>query len=473
VRERAFDLIERGPRGVRASDFYSEAVLPALAERLDQAFPEFGWRRDARGWVATNEQHTHSRLGVRAERVVAHGPAPRGFLIHGGEPMLWTAYLNDGMVPRGADFVRVVRDIAGRAGVDASVLAASAPHDRRSELLRDFFDLCRRELAADRGAAARAYLEERGFPREGIQESGLGVVPPAVATNRMLRQAGYRQEEIAAAGVVADGRWPGRICGAWRDPHGRVGTMWARAVEHGGAAESRYLYLRGASRTHLPPYGLFDVLSRPAADSKRDVVIVEGFLDCHQLRARGVDNVAALGGTSIGAKAFEQLSRLGIQTALLCLDNDEAGRAGTARAIESAARARLCPDIYVVDPHRLTPAKDPDAFVRERGVEAWRELLERRSCGIDWRARELALVGPHATEPERRLAVRRSGRWLATLPPRLALEQEDALRNIAEQCGYSVAAVQRAFRARYLTPPAQRREPARSAGEIRMPALER
>ena len=36
-------------------DFYIEEVLPALAERLDNAFPEFGWRRDAReaGWQQT------------------------------------------------------------------------------------------------------------------------------------------------------------------------------------------------------------------------------------------------------------------------------------------------------------------------------------------------------------------------------------------------------------------------------------
>ena len=80
------------------TDFYTDLVLPALTERLDQAFPEFGWRRDARGWIATNDEHTHARLGVRAERVVAHGPAPRGFLVHGGEPTLWTAYVSGGSV---------------------------------------------------------------------------------------------------------------------------------------------------------------------------------------------------------------------------------------------------------------------------------------------------------------------------------------------------------------------------------------
>jgi hypothetical protein len=84
----------RGER--RAVDYYTDVVLPALTARLDAAFPEFSWRRDDRGWVATNDEMTHRVLGVRAERVVAHGPAPRGFLIHGGEPMLWTAYLNGG-----------------------------------------------------------------------------------------------------------------------------------------------------------------------------------------------------------------------------------------------------------------------------------------------------------------------------------------------------------------------------------------
>ena len=26
-------------------DFYTDVILPALADRLDTAFPEFGWRR--------------------------------------------------------------------------------------------------------------------------------------------------------------------------------------------------------------------------------------------------------------------------------------------------------------------------------------------------------------------------------------------------------------------------------------------
>ena len=69
-------------------EFYTDVVLPALADRLDEAFPEFGWRRDRQGWVATNQEMTHRVLGVRAERVIAHGPAPRGFLVHGADATL-------------------------------------------------------------------------------------------------------------------------------------------------------------------------------------------------------------------------------------------------------------------------------------------------------------------------------------------------------------------------------------------------
>lgn len=431
------------------TDFYTDSVLPVLSERLDQAFPEFGWRRDARGWIATNEEHTHSRLGVRAERVVAHGPAPRGFLVHGGEPTLWTAYVSGGAVPRGQEFVRAVKDLAARAGVDSAPIERAAPRDRGADLLRDFFELSKAEFLSGAGAQARSYLGQRGFSDDAIVGSGLGVVPAAARTRETLRGGGYRPEEIAAAGIVADSRWPGRLCGGWRTDHGRIGTLWARTLEGETAAETRYLYLRGASRTNLPPYGLSEVIAG-SRHARRELVLVEGFIDFHQLRARGFENVAALGGTSSNRQTFERLSKLGVETVTLCLDNDQAGRAATTRAVENSARAQRSPTVYVVSPERLGTAKDPDELVRTEGTDAWSSLLTTRECGIGWRARQLvADVGPEGSLDERRAALSRAGEWLGSLPARLSLEQEDAVRMIAEQCGYSVPAVERAFRARY------------------------
>jgi DNA primase len=424
----------------RVIDFHNEVVLPALMPRLDEAFPEFGWRRDQRGWVATNQEFTHARLGVRADRVIAH--EPQGFLVHGGDPMLWTAYLNGGSVPQGADFVRAVTELAARAAVDPSPIERHAPPDGRGELLETFLDLARRELTGERGARARAYLGRRGFPRDAIEDSGLGLVPPAKVTHETLAHDGYRDPEIRAAGILADTRWPGRLCGAWRNEWGKIGTFWARAVEDDVASEGRYLYLRGAGRTNLPPYGL--------PRHSRELVLVEGFLDHHQLVARGVDNVAALGGTSTSRRLFERLSRRRVETVVLCFDNDDAGRLATAKAVEHAAQAKISPAIYVVSPERLGGADDPDALIRRKGLDAWKELLESRECGVTWRAKEiLSEVSPAAAIAERREALRRAGMWLGTLPPRLAIEQEDALRTVATRTGYTPDAVGRAFRARF------------------------
>lgn len=458
---------------MRAGDFYRQQVLPALAEQLDRIFPEFGWRRDPRGWTATNDEFTHARLGVRADRVVAHGPAPSGLLVHGGEPIPWTAYLNNGSLPRGPDFLRTVKQLAERAGVDPAPLDRAQSVDRRAELQEAFFQLCRRELAGKRGAAARAYLQQRGFPPDTIPNTGLGVVPAAIPTGRQLERSGYQLTEIAAAGILADARWPGRLCGAWRDQHNRIGTLWARSLNDADT-DSRYLYLKGATRTNLPPYGLADLLAR-MRDGRRELVLVEGVLDLHQLRAHGIENIAALGGTATCPQTFERLHRLGIETVTLCLDNDQAGRAATTRAVEHAARARHSPDLYLIDPDQLGSANDPDAFIRTRGRGRWNQLIGTRSCGIAWRTRKLiGTVRPDSPLPERRAALARAGTWLATLPPRLALEQEDALHAIAEQCGYSSEATIRSFRARYWNPPQhERQQPTRSPADNRGLGLER
>jgi len=432
----------------RIGDFYVDVVLPALADHLDAAFPEFGWKRDARGWVATNEEMTHRVFGARAERIVAHGPAPRGFLAHGGDSTLWTAYVNDGVVPRGERFASVVREIAERAGVDTSPIDRLRPRDRRVDLLHDFFTLCRMELHGNAGAQARAYVERRGLPAGAIDRAGLGVVPHELFTKKALEVAGYTELEVAQSGVLADGRWPGRLCGAWRDERARVRTLWARTLRDSASA-TRYLYLRGAGRSGLPPYGLSDVLRLPPPE-RRELVLVEGLMDVHHLQTKGVPNVAAAGGARLRPEAIARLRRLGFDSVVLAFDNDAPGREGLARAVEDVSRVREAPALRVLEPGLLSDAKDPDAFVRAHGPERFRALINEAGCAITWRALELTHgVTPQDDMAARRAALARVGNWLGTLPARLALEQEDAVRHVAEQCGYSCAAVERAFRARF------------------------
>ena len=135
---------------------------------------------------------------------------------------------------------------------------------------------------------------------------------------------------------------------------------------------------------------------------------------------------------------------------MLAFDNDAAGREGISRAIEVVSRSEKAPALKVLEPELLGDAKDPDAFVQARGIERFRALVDEAECAITWRVGELVKdIGPEDRVSVRRAALARAGRWLGTLAPRYALEQEDALRRVADQCGYSRDAVERAFRARY------------------------
>lgn len=213
--------------------------------------------------------------------------------------------------------------------------------------------------------------------------------------------------------------------------------------------DSKYLYLRGASRTGLPPYGFSDVLAQPFSE-RSELVLVEGLLDVHHFRARGISNIVALGGTSTQPETFERLARLGVERVTICLDRDGPGRVATGRIVDQAVRARQSPGILVLEPEKLAPSKDPDAFLRGRGTDAWLEVLDDRECGVMWRARELLHETTTDSAPvARRDALARAGSWLSGLPARLSLEQEDAVRAVAEACGYSPVAVERAFRARF------------------------
>ena len=165
----------------------------------------------------------------------------------------------------------------------------------------------------------------------------------------------------------------------------------------------------------------------------------KGFIDFHQLRARGFENVAALGGTSTSPQTFERLSRLGVETVTLCLDNDDAGsrRDGARRRELGARTAAARPSTW------SAPSVSARRRIRTRssgaqGTDAWRDTARDRECGIGWRARELVAGCRRPMDPlaERRDALGRAGEWLGTLPPRLALEQEDAVRVVAERCGY-------------------------------------
>ncbi len=423
--------------------FYEEKVLPAAFDAVDRLFPEYGFERRGGGWVATNREATKRLHDVRPDRVVCNRPG--GFLIHGADPVSWLAHRNGGTHPKGAEYVEAVKSLAREVGIDTSPLEAGwtqddreafARHQRRGDLLEDFLALAHRRLL-DGPETVRRYAEDRvGGNLDGTD---LGLYPSPGDVLAALRGRGFDAEEIEASGLVADARWAGRLLIPWRDPRGRVATVAARSLD--GAAP-KYLYLRGGTKP--PAFGL-DGAVRAAQDAREGLVLVEGLLDVVNLHARGMANVAALGGafSLLTPDRWELLAGLGVKRFVLASDADEAGRTGLSAAIRNARKARNVSEVYVVDPAAYGGEKDPDELVRKRGVDAFREVLEGRRTAV---AHEVAVllagVSPASSDAVRRAAVDAILDLDADLRgPREALDREDLIRRTAEATGYSEEAL--------------------------------
>lgn len=432
-------------------DFYQDAVLPEVFARLDAVFPELKLRRTGRGWIATNGEVTKARFGARADRVVCNRPG--GFLVHGGDAVSWLAYLKGGTsTPKGADFVEAVKDLARAAGVDPSPLereltpeeaAKLRDHLRRGDLMEDFVDLTHNEalleaLVSSPGESVRAYLVGRTFTEDELEDLPLGLYAGVEAVSAAMRAKGYTAEELDASGILADGRWTGRLLIPWRDARGRVSTVAARDLTGTAEEGAKYLYLKGGTKPTA--FGL-DVVKNSETARREGVVVVEGLMDVVLLQARGMDNVIALGGAGnlLDEDRWAELGRLNVPSFTLALDNDKAGREGTLKALSNLRNVENVRNVYVLPPEALGTAKDPDELVRTKGVEAFREVLRKgRPWAVYVGESLLEGVTPASEDRAKREAVERVLDFAGSLRGEGAgLDSDKLLDLLAERTGYN------------------------------------
>ena len=174
-------------------------------------------------------------------------------------------------------------------------------------------------------------------------------------------------------------RFRHRLMFAVIDTHGRVVAFSGRALaaipgEDGDASRDpppKYInspespiYTKGANL-----FGLWQ--ARHAIRQKEHAIVVEGNFDVVSLHARGVENVVAPLGTAFTEDQAKLLRRYATAITLL-FDGDAAGKKAVRAAELPADAAGLTPEVAV-----LPDKTDPDALVRDKGVDALRHLLER------------------------------------------------------------------------------------------------
>jgi DNA primase len=344
-------------------------------------------------------------------------------------------------------FGDAVRMLATKTGVELepeNPFAARARTEREAiyEANRIAAAYFVRMLAGDAGARARAYCAKRGFSEATIEKFALGYAPDAWdGLVEALREARVDLAVGVKAGLLKNGQrgyydfYRDRLMVPTYATTGEVVAFGGRAL---GSGEPKYL-----NTTTTPVYTkgrhLFALnAARRAAQRDRTLIVVEGYLDCIALHQAGFENAVASLGTSFTAEQAAELRKYA-EYVFLCFDGDPAGNAAATKAVEIASKSieHTGSSVRVA---MLPAGEDPDSFVRERGADAFRALLDGAKPAIEFRIdveierlragfETPAKVAPTAEKLIREMTPREEwDRWRVYVAGRLQVSPDD-LRN--------------------------------------------
>jgi len=287
----------------------------------------------------------------------------------------------------------------------------------------------RRELAGGGARLARRYLEARGLTPEIQERFGIGYAPRRSDGLLQELRDRYSLDQLRLSGLIQRNerdsrhfdRFRGRVMFPIWNEAGKIVGFGGRAL---GEEQPKYLNspetsLYGKSRTL---YALN--LARESIRRQGRSVLVEGYLDCIALHQAGIENAAAVCGTSLTEDQVRLLGRF-TKKVVVNFDPDEAGDSATLRSLALLLQGGFGVRVLAL-PDRL----DPDAYIRRHGAAAYRQLLERAPSDFEYllaRAREKY---PLETIEGKVAAIEELLPYLARVSNRI--EREEKTRRLAE-----------------------------------------
>jgi DNA primase len=351
------------------------------------------------------------------------------------------------METEGLDFAAALESLADRYGVELEREAEDPGEAVRRERRERLLALLERTAAwyvrvlweSAEAAPAREYLASRGLSEGTLREYRVGWAPEAwdrvVAASR---RAGYREEELLAAGLAQrrrDGsgvvdRFRGRITFPLCDHRGHVLGFGARALS--GDRGPKYLNTSDNELFHKGSILYGADLARAAAARAGRVVLVEGYTDVIALRQAGVPEAVGSMGTALTEAQVDGIARLAPR-ALFCQDPDTAGQEAVRRGIAElrrhnmGRRAGRAVEFQIV---RLPAGEDPADVAARAGADAVRALLDA-AMPVERFEVEQALAGAADRSPDDVLG--EVAPVIASLPP--SVLRDDLVQLVSNRLG--------------------------------------
>ena len=328
--------------------------------------------------------------------------------------------------------------LAKRAGMQMPEDSFDRDAKKRSRLLAANRDAARwfyEQLVTPEGKRCTDYMAGRRIAPAIARRFGLGFAPQrSEAFLDAMRQKGYSDWELSDADLIRRGdhgfysTFRDRLMFPIIDVRGNVIGFSGRTL---GDAGAKYL---NSKDTLVFNKGRNLFALNLAKKSKAGYIILsEGNIDIVALHQAGFDSAVASLGTSLTPEQARLISRY-TNEVIIAYDNDGAGIKASQRAIGILERLDL--KVRVL---RMTGAKDPDEYIKTRGADAFRNLLEGSEDQVDYRLGAVSAKYDLSQDDQKVAFLKEASALLATLPG--AVEREVYAIRVAGQAGVGQDAV--------------------------------
>jgi DNA primase len=199
------------------------------------------------------------------------------------------------------------------------------------------------------------YLKSRGINDSTIEKFALGYAPDSKEQFQFFKNANLNRQDLVSLGVLADsGDYPRlieRISFPIFSPSNKIIAMGGRTITNHPAKYINFTNTKifNKSKTF---YGLN--FAREHILRKKEIIIVEGYMDVIMLHQAGYNNAVATLGTALTNEHLPQLKKLSAKV-MLSYDSDNAGINAALKASKLLFRAFFEGGV-ILFPEGLDPA---------------------------------------------------------------------------------------------------------------------
>ena len=360
---------------------FSESFLTELVERNDIVDV-------VSGYVRLSKRSGSNMFGLcpfHSEKTPSFSVSPDKQIYHCFGCGKGGGVINFIMEIENLDFRDAVELLARRAGMQMPEEENDRESRKRARMLALNKDAARffyEQLYSPAGREGIEYMKRRRIGRQTATNFGIGFAPDAWESLREAMKAkGYTDFEMFDAGLVRKGRNNGfydtfrsRLMFPVIDVRGNVIGFSGRII---GDGEPKYMN-SPETLVFNKSRNLF-ALNLAKKSKSGYIILSEGNIDVVSLHQAGFDSAVASLGTSLTPEQARLISRYKSEV-IIAYDSDAAGIKAAQRAIGILEKLDIKVKVL-----RMSGAKDPDEYIKLKGADAFRNLLEDSENQIDYR----------------------------------------------------------------------------------------